>query len=132
MFRILLALIIIVPAIEIAVLIWVGSYIGAGWTFALILATGVFGAWFAKREGAQVIRLAQVQLQNRDMPSEVIIDGICVLAGGIFLLAPGFITDLFGFILLIPFTRSFFKAWLKLWFGNVLRKRTVGLFIKRR
>lgn len=132
MFRIILALLILIPAIEIAVFIWIGQYIGVGWTLLLIVATALLGAWLAKREGTQAIRLAQVQIQNRDMPSEAILDGICVLVGGIFLIMPGFVTDAVGFLLLIPYTRAIFKAWLKLWFGNLIRKRTVGVIIKRR
>ncbi|MFA8437840.1 FxsA family protein [Pueribacillus sp. YX66] len=132
MFRIILALLILIPVMEIAVFIWIGQYIGIGWTLLLIVSTALLGAWLAKREGTQVIRLAQVQIQNRDMPSEAILDGICVLVGGIFLITPGFVTDLVGFFLLIPYTRSIFKAWLKLWFGNLIRKRTVGVMIKRR
>lgn len=131
MFRLLFALIIIIPAIEIAVLIWVGSYIGAGWTFALIVMTGILGAWFAKRQGAQVLRLAQIQIQNRDMPSDAIFDGICVLAGGIFLLAPGFITDLLGLILLVPATRSMIKGFLSHWIGRHIRRGSIGFFTRR-
>lgn len=132
MFRIILALLILIPAIEIAIFIWIGQYIGVSWTLLLIIATAFLGAWLARREGLQVIRLAQVQIQNRDMPSEAILDGICVLIGGIFLVTPGFVTDIIGFLLLLPFTRAIFKAWLKLWFGNLIRRRTVGVIMRRR
>lgn len=131
MFRILLALIILVPAIEITILIWAGSKIGAGWTLFIILATGILGAWLAKRQGLQVLHLGQVQIQNRDMPAEAILDGICVLVGGVFLLVPGFVTDITGLLLLIPYTRAIFKLWLKRWIGNSIRKGNIGFFIKR-
>lgn len=132
MFRTIVALLILVSAIEIAVFLWIGHNIGVGWTFILIIATGALGVFLAKREGAQAIRLAQVQIQNRDMPSEAILDGICVLAGGILLVIPGFVTDIVGLLFIIPYTRGMFKAWLKVWFGNLIRRRTVGVFIKRR
>ncbi|PWA11116.1 membrane protein FxsA [Pueribacillus theae] len=131
MFRIVLALIILVPAIEITVLIWTGSKIGVGWTLFIILATGILGAWLAKRQGLQVLHLAQVQIQNRDMPTEAILDGICVLAGGVFLLTPGFVTDIAGLFLLIPYTRAIVKLWLKKWIGHLIRRGNIGFFIKR-
>ncbi len=132
MLRIILALLILIPAIEIAVFIWVGQSIGVGRTLLFILASGFLGVWFAKREGIQAIRLAQVQIQNRDMPSEAILDGICVLAGGVLLIAPGFLTDFLGLLLLLPYTRGIFKAWLKVWFANAIRKQAVGVIIRRR
>lgn len=131
MFRLLLALIIIIPAVEIGVLLWVGSYIGAGWTFALIIGTGIFGAWLAKKQGAQVLHLAQVQIQNRDIPSEAILDGICVLAGAIFLLTPGFVTDFVGLILLLPYTRAMIKLLLQRWISQLIQRGKIGFFINR-
>ena len=131
MLRFILVWFIVVFAIEIALVIWIGQYIGVGWTLLLILVTGALGIWLAKKEGTQVIRLAQIQIQNRDIPSEAILDGICILLGGALLIFQGFLPDVICFLLLIPYTRTIFKAWLKLWFGNLIRKRTVGVFLKR-
>ncbi|MGP4078266.1 FxsA family protein [Pseudalkalibacillus sp. R45] len=109
MFRILILLLIIVPAMEIGILIWSGNTIGVPITILLIIATGIIGAWLAKKEGMQTLRLAQIQLQNAQIPNDVILDGICILVGGSLLLTPGFITDTVGFLLLIPYTRTFVK-----------------------
>ncbi|WP_221566373.1 FxsA family protein [Alkalihalobacillus sp. TS-13] len=109
MFRILLLLLIIVPAMEIGILIWSGNTFGVPITILLIIATGIIGAWLAKKEGMQTLRLAQIQLQNAQIPNDVILDGICILVGGSLLLTPGFITDTVGFLLLIPYTRTFVK-----------------------
>ncbi len=121
MFRLLLLLIIVVPALEIAVLILSGNIIGVWPTFLLIILTGILGAWLAKKEGLQAIRLAQLQTQQGQLPNGVILDGICILIGGIFLLAPGFITDTIGFLLLIPQTRSIGKAFLLKIFNRLIK-----------
>lgn len=121
MFRLLLLLIIVVPALEIAVLILSGNIIGVWPTFLLIILTGIIGAWLAKKEGLQAIRLAQLQTQQGQLPNGVILDGICILIGGIFLLSPGFITDTIGFLLLIPQTRSIGKAFLIKVFNRMIK-----------
>ncbi|MCF6408749.1 FxsA family protein [Pseudalkalibacillus salsuginis] len=113
MFRILLLLLIIIPAMEIGILIWSGNTIGVPFTILLIIMTGIIGAWLAKKEGIQALRLVQIQLQNAQIPSDVLLDGICILVGGTLLLTPGFITDTVGFLLLIPYTRTFVKIWMR-------------------
>ncbi|MCF6138202.1 FxsA family protein [Pseudalkalibacillus berkeleyi] len=109
MFRILLLLLIIIPAAEIGILIWSGNTFGIPITILLIIATGIIGAWLARREGMETVKLAQIQLGNAQVPSDVLLDGVCILVGGTLLLTPGFITDTLGFLLLIPYTRSIFK-----------------------
>ncbi|GAE34115.1 FxsA family protein [Halalkalibacter akibai] len=121
MFRLLLLLIIIVPALEIAVLILSGNVLGVWPTILLIIATGVLGAWLAKKEGLQAIRLAQLQAQQGQLPSGVLLDGICILIGGVVLLTPGFITDAIGFFLLIPKTRTYAKALLLKLFHTMIK-----------
>lgn len=131
MFRLLLLLITVIFVIEIGILLWVGSHIGAGWTFALMVITGIFGVWFARKQGAQVLQLAQIQLRNRDVPSDAILDGICVLTGAIFLITPGFITDLVGLILLLPYTRVMIKVLLQRWIKQLIQNGKIGIFINR-
>lgn len=130
--RIFIAIFIIIPVVEIAIFLWIGQHVGTSWTLFLIAATALVGAWLAKRQGMQVIRLAQVQIQNRDMPSEAILDGLCVLIGGILLIFPGFATDFAGLLLMVPWTRKILKTWLKWWFANLIRKRAVHVFVRRR
>ncbi|ETI69964.1 FxsA family protein [Neobacillus vireti] len=107
--RYLFILIIAIPAADIGLLLFSGKAIGVWPTFLLIILTGVIGAYLAKREGLQTIRKAQAQLQNGQIPGEAVLDGICILAGGILLLLPGFITDISGFLMLFPPTRRVFK-----------------------
>ncbi|WP_078379430.1 FxsA family protein [Sutcliffiella halmapala] len=109
MFKILLALFIVIPVLEIWLLIVTGQIIGPGLTILLIILTGILGVWFAKHQGLEALRSTQQKINNGQMPGEVIIDGLCILVGGILLIAPGFITDVMGIILLIPVTRSLIK-----------------------
>ncbi|WP_198317403.1 FxsA family protein [Cytobacillus praedii] len=106
--RYLLLLLIIVPAAEISVLLLSGNLIGFWPTLGVILFTGVLGAYLAKKQGLETIKKVQDQLRYGQMPGEAILEGICILAGGILLLTPGFITDITGLLLLAPPTQSFF------------------------
>jgi UPF0716 protein FxsA len=107
--KILVALIIIIPAIEIGLLIFSGKMLGVLPTVLLIIATGVLGAWLAKQQGLETLRKAQEEMRYGRIPGESILDGLCILVGGVILLTPGFITDLMGFFLLLPTTRKFIK-----------------------
>ncbi|WHZ01987.1 FxsA family protein [Neobacillus sp. YX16] len=107
--RYLALLIIVIPAIDIGVLLLSGKTIGFLPTIAFIILTGVVGAYLAKREGLQTIKRVQEQLSYGQIPGESLLDGICILIGATLLLTPGFITDLFGFLLLFPPTRKPFK-----------------------
>lgn len=117
--RYLALLIIIIPAIDIGVLLVSGKTLGVFPTIALIIVTGVVGAYLAKREGLQTIKRAQEQLAYGQIPGESVLDGICILIGGTLLLTPGFITDVVGFLLLFPPSRKPFKYFMI----KALRKR---------
>lgn len=107
--RYLFLLIIIIPAAEIGFLMFSGKMIGVLPTIALIILSGVVGAYLAKQQGLETLRKAEEQMRYGNMPGDAILDGICVLIGGTLLLTPGFISDFAGLLLLIPFTRVFFK-----------------------
>ncbi len=102
-------LIIVLPAMEIAVLLLSGHLIGVWFTLLLILVAGALGLFLAKRQGMETWRKAQEQMQYGYMPGNEIIDGICILIGGVFLVLPGLISDVVGIILLLPFTRNILK-----------------------
>ncbi|MGG3885779.1 FxsA family protein [Brevibacillus panacihumi] len=131
MFRILIVLFIVVPAIELWGLIAVGKVIGGWTTVALVMLTGVVGAWLAKQQGLQVFRLVQLQLSRGQMPTETLIDGFLVLVGGILLMAPGFFSDVIGLILLIPYTRMIVRHLLKLWLWRLVSSGRIQLFFRR-
>lgn len=127
MFRILLALIIIVPALEIGLLILSGRTLGLIPTILLIISTGVLGAWLAKKQGIQAIQYVQYQIQQGKVPGEVIIDGLCILVGGVVLLTPGFITDAIGFLLLFPTTRKYIKPFIVRVIQSLINKNTITI-----
>lgn len=120
-FRILVLILIVIPIIEIWGLLQVSEWVGAWPTVLAVIATGLIGGYLVKRQGLQTLRLAQLQMQQGRIPGEAILDGMCILAGGLMLLTPGFFTDTVGLILLIPLTRGIVKLWLKRWFDKWIR-----------
>ncbi|MDR7073763.1 FxsA family protein [Fictibacillus barbaricus] len=131
MFRKLLFLFILVPAIEVGLFIAAGKYIGFPVTILIIFLTGIIGAYLAKREGLETIKKVQSQIQNGQMPADAVLDGACILIGGALLLAPGFLTDIMGFSLLFPPFRKVPKLWIKAFLFNKV-KNGQFYFIRRR
>ena len=109
----LLLLFILVPATELALLIEIGSRIGTINTLLLIVVTGVLGASLASRQGLAVLRQIQDETVRGQMPASAIVDGVIILVAGIVLMTPGILTDILGFLCLIPATRSLIKG--RLW-----------------
>ncbi|MFG1707344.1 FxsA family protein [Nonomuraea sp. M3C6] len=105
----------VVPVLEIWLLIQVGSVIGGPATVALLIADSLLGAWLVRREGRRAWRAIQEALQSGRMPDRELADGGLVLVGGALLLTPGFLTDVFGFLCILPFTRPVMRR-LGSWF----------------
>ena len=101
-------LIIGVPAIEIYLMIKIGGMIGAFNTIFLIFFTAITGVYFARLEGLNAIRSGFNQLVKNEMPIYEIISGAALAFAALLLIIPGFLTDLVGFLLIIPVTRKFF------------------------
>ena len=118
----LILLFTVVPIIELAILIRAGQYIGMGYTLGIVIITGVAGAYLAKLQGLITLRRIQDDINQGRMPTDRLFDGFLILLSGVLLLTPGFITDLIGFIGLIPFTRNLFKQWLKLKIKDMIRQ----------
>ncbi len=110
MFVRLLLLFTVIPVVELWLLIRIGSVIGAGPTILLVLATGVVGASLARREGFSVLQTIQARTARGEFPADAMIDGLCILLAGMVLITPGVITDVLGFLLLIPPTRTLLKG----------------------
>ena len=104
----ILLLIICIPLIEIYLLIKVGSIIGAFNTIFLIFFTAITGVYFARLAGLNAIRSGFNQLIKNEIPIYEIISGAALAFAAILLILPGFLTDLIGFLLIIPITRKFF------------------------
>ncbi len=109
----LILLFTIVPIIELALLIRIGQYVGLGYTVGIVIFTGVAGAYLAKMQGLITLRKIQADVNRGLMPADKLFDGVLILCSGILLLTPGFITDIIGFVGLVPFTRSWLKRRLK-------------------
>ena len=103
-----LLLIIGIPAIEIYLMIKVGGVIGAFNTIALIFLTAITGIYFAKMAGLSTMRSGLNQIIKNQTPIYEIISGAALAVAALLLILPGFLTDLIGFLLIIPITRKFF------------------------
>ncbi len=105
MVRVLVVAFLVVPVIEIAVIVQVGSWIGVLPTVALLLLESLLGAYLLKREGRRAWVALRETLANGVMPDVALLDAALVVVGGTLLLTPGFVTDLVGFACVLPFTR---------------------------
>ena len=110
MFLRLLLLFTVVPLVELFLLIWLGTIIGTLSTIAIVIATGVLGAWLARREGLRTVHAIREDLGAGRMPTDRLVDGLLILVAGAVLLTPGLITDTCGFLLLVPRGRQLVRT----------------------
>jgi|TARA_B100001079_G_scaffold60557_1_gene51314 UPF0716 protein FxsA len=101
-----LLFIIVIPLIEIYLMIEIGGVIGALNTIFIIFFTAITGIYFAKLEGLNTIRSALNQIKKDEIPVNEIISGATLAFAALLLIIPGFLTDIIGFLLIIPFTRK--------------------------
>ncbi|MCH1866878.1 FxsA family protein [Nocardioides sp. CFH 31398] len=113
----------VVPLVELFVLIQVGEVIGAWPTVGLLLLSAVVGGWLVRREGRRAWRALTTALQSGRMPARELADAGLVLVGGVLMVAPGFVTDLVGILLILPLTRPLARAALT---GMVARRLLAG------
>lgn len=117
----LIVLFIVVPIAELYVIIQVGEAIGLWPTLALLLADALLGSFLLKHQGRGAWRRFNEALAQRRFPGKEVVDGLLIVVGGTLLLAPGFLTDIAGLILLIPPTRAIVRS--------LLRRFTIGRFL---
>nr|MBH9373982.1 membrane protein FxsA [Pseudomonas aeruginosa] len=103
--RAFLFLLLLFPLVELAVLIKVGSVIGVGWTLFLIVASAFIGAALLRVAGVATAWRARERLARGELPEQEMLEGLLIAVGGGLLMLPGFISDIFGILCLIPFTR---------------------------
>jgi UPF0716 protein FxsA len=111
-FVVLILLFIVLPIAEIYVIVQVGDANGVWPTIALLLLDGFLGAYLARSQGRVAWRRLQEALAAGRVPAKEAYDGTAIVFGGALLLSPGFITDIFGFLLLIPPTRAMLRRFL--------------------
>ena len=107
---------VIIPLIEIYFMIKIGAVIGAFNTILATLLTAAIGLYFVKLQGISTLYSAVNSVRNDKTPIKEIFGGFCLIIAAVFLIIPGFFTDTFGFLLLIPFTR-------KLLLSLIIKKR---------
>jgi len=128
----LLLLFLLTPAVELGLLIQVDKLIGFGPTIALIIATGIAGSYLARREGLNTWQRLNQRLQSGDLPGKELVDGVIILVAGALLVTPGVLTDVVGFIGLLPPTRALVRKALMRRFRSKMKQGSMqvqfGLF----
>jgi UPF0716 protein FxsA len=98
-------LFVLVPLIELAILVYLGTIIGALYTVLIVVLTGILGAILTRSQGLAILSRIRSNLQHGILPANELFDGALILIGGLLLLTPGIITDIFGLSVLVPQTR---------------------------
>tara|TARA_B100000686_G_C16277652_1_gene707193 strand:- start:121 stop:585 length:465 start_codon:yes stop_codon:yes gene_type:complete len=99
--------IILLPILEIYLLIKIGSQIGALFTILLIFITAIIGIYYAKYEGLNTLKSGFVSLSKNEIPTFEIFSGAAIAFAALLLIIPGFLSDIFGFLIIFPITRKF-------------------------
>ena len=107
----LFVLFVVLPFIELYVILQVAHAVGGLTTIGLLIAMSFLGAALVKREGLGVLRRAQQRMNAGQVPGRELVDGVLILFAGALLLTPGFLTDVFGVLLLLPPVRAAMRAW---------------------
>ena len=118
----LLLIFIAVPVVELILIVEIGQRIGSINTIGLIMGTGIVGAWLARQQGISTLARLRRDLNEGRLPGEAIIDGVLILLAAAVLIAPGVLTDLLGFICLVPACRRLLKYYLKKKFERAVRR----------
>mgnify|MGYP001446466012 FL=1 len=105
-FQSIFLLVLIIPFVEIYLLLKVGGIIGAFPTIFLVVFTAVLGTWLLRQQGFATFQRLQANLARGTIPAYEMIEGPIILVGALLLLTPGFITDILGFVCLIPQLRK--------------------------
>ena len=122
----LLLLFIVVPIVELAIIIQVGSSMGVLTTVVLLIAVSVVGAWLVKFQGLGVMRRITEQLSKGEMPTTELVNGGMILFAGALMLTPGFLTDAVGLALLLPPVRAVVRPMLARRFQGRIQTFGVG------
>ena len=118
-------LFVLVPLLELILLIRLGEWIGFLPTVLLVVGTGILGAFLIRREGLRALLAIQLELARGRLPTRVLLDGAAVLVAGAFLMTPGVLTDLAGFFLLLPPTRTLVAGWVQTRLAVAVARGTV-------
>ncbi len=126
MFARLLLLFIALPLTDLVLLLILARYTGVWTTVSIVLITGVTGAWFARKQWQWLLDRTRSRMQQREVPAELFSDGFMILLGACLLIAPGILTDLLGFSMLIPGCRTWYRNRMSAWIRDKVQIVQVG------
>ena len=115
------------PLLELYILIKIGSHLGAFLTIGLIIFSALLGLLLARFEGLKTLHQIRQSLSQGIVPAEEMVDSVLIFVGGVLFVVPGVITDFAALVLLIPFTRTIFKRWLRRRFDRMVERGNVRL-----
>ena len=118
----------VVPLVELYLLVAIGRTLGPVPTIGLVLLTGALGAWFARLEGARVIRRWQEAMARQQLPKDGVIDGFLIFIGGVMLITPGILTDIAGLSMVMPPTRRVIARVVRAWFERQIATGRVQVY----
>jgi UPF0716 protein FxsA len=120
----LVALFILVPIAELAIIIQVGQAIGVWWTIALLVADSILGSLLMRSQGRIAWRRFTEAVSSNRVPAREVADGVLVIFGGALLLTPGFLSDIFGLLFLLPPTRAVIR---RVFLRQAMKRITVSM-----
>jgi len=121
-----------IPVAEIIIYIQLGKHIGLLPTLLLILGTGIAGVILTRQQGFYIIARVRQEMQSGMVPGNQLLEGLLILIGAVLLITPGLLTDLTGFALLLPYTRVYFREFLKRKIRLWVQQGKVDFFIRFR
>lgn len=128
MFRLLLLLFIVVPLVELWLLLAIARRTSVLFTLVSVIAMGALGTWLARQQGLRVWQRLSQQLAAGQMPADPLLDGLLVLVASVLLITPGVLTDVVGFLLLLPPVRRGARAGLHRWLGHRAVVQSTGVW----
>ena len=123
----LFLLLIGLPLLELYILIKIGNYLGAFQTVALVVFSALLGLLLARIQGLKTLYQIRQSLSQGILPAEEMLDSVLIFAGGVLFVIPGVLTDIVALVLLIPFSRTIFKRWMRRRFDRVVATGNVRL-----
>jgi len=114
-----------IPILELYLLIKIGQVIGALPTVGIVLLTGIAGAALARQQGTKVWFDIQAEMQQGVFPADRLIDGLLLVVAGAVLITPGVLTDILGFLILVPVSRRYIRDWVKSRLRRMMDRGTI-------
>lgn len=114
--------------LEVFAMAWLGGRIGLGGVFLLLAGTAVFGAVLIRTRGRKAWEEMRLKMNAGEPPGHALLSGLCIFAGSLLLIFPGFIGDLIGLTLVIPVTNRFYRMSLYRWMEKLFRRGGGGGF----